>query len=94
VIEAFIFIASLAPPAEGAPPEALRRLFSLWLVLFLLGLLVLLIALALLAGRHRRRLRAGSARQRAIKDAWVEAGRRMPTPPAMGGGDVTDEERS
>jgi hypothetical protein len=96
VIESFAMISRLAtaPVSEAPGAERLQYFFSLWTATALLGLLVVLLAVVLLAGRHRRRLRAGRERRRELKDAWVEAGRRMPTPPPLGGTHVTDEERS
>jgi hypothetical protein len=85
-------LALLATQPDRPRPDLLRSAFALWVALALIGLILVLVVVALLAGRHRR-LRAPGRRRvppPQVQDAWAEAGRRAvaadpePDPPPPG----------
>lgn len=85
-----------AATEESAKDSPVRRYFWASVVLVSLGLLTILIAGWMFA-RWRREARSGiltrRRRRNRVKDPWVEAGRRAPTPtpeemePGAGAGD-------
>lgn len=75
-------LALFAPPAAENHRHLLFRYWWLWLGTVVLAILAIFIIGALGSGRRRAlALTARRKRRRAIKDAWVEAGKRAEPEP-------------